>query len=76
MRILDPQRGSKREMIDLVEKNAKIGFDQRFRVIKPDWSKVLVELQDVLSLPNVPQRIESFDISNIQGSDNINSGES
>lgn len=71
VRILDPQRGHKREMIDLVEKNAKIGFDQRFRVIKPDWSKVLVELQELLGLPNSPQRIESFDISNIQGSENV-----
>ena len=71
VRILDPQRGHKREMIDLVEKNAKIGFDQRFRVIKPDWSKVLIELQELLGLPNSPQRIESFDISNIQGSENV-----
>lgn len=71
VRILDPQRGSKREMIDLVEKNARIGFDQRFRVIKPDWTKVLVELQELLGLPNSPQRIESFDISNIQGSENV-----
>ncbi|MFN0109208.1 MAG: excinuclease ABC subunit UvrC [Blastocatellia bacterium] len=71
VRILDPQRGQKREMIDLVEKNAKIGFDQRFRVIKPDWSKALVELQELLGLPNSPQRIESFDISNIQGSENV-----
>lgn len=71
VRILDPQRGHKREMIDLVEKNAKIGFDQRFRVIKPDWSKVLVELQELLGLPTVPTRIESFDISNIQGSENV-----
>ena len=71
VRILDPQRGQKREMIDLVEKNAKIGFDQRFRVIKPDWSKVLVELQELLGLPTVPHRIESFDISNIQGSENV-----
>jgi len=71
VRILDPQRGSKREMIDLVEKNAKIGFDQRFRVIRPDWSKVLVEMQELLGLPNPPHRIESFDISNIQGSENV-----
>ncbi len=71
VRILDPQRGQKREMIDLVEKNAKIGFDQRFRVLKPDWSKVLVELQELLGLPTVPHRIESFDISNIQGSENV-----
>lgn len=71
VRILDPQRGHKREMIDLVEKNAKIGFDQRFRVIKPDWSKALIELQELLGLPSVPNRIESFDISNIQGSENV-----
>jgi excinuclease ABC subunit C len=69
--ILDPQRGKKRELIDLVEKNAKLGFDQRFRVLKPDWSKVLIELQEVLGLPTLPNRIESFDISNIQGSDNV-----
>ncbi len=71
VRILDPQRGQKREMIDLVEKNAKIGFEQRFRVIKPDWSKVLADLQETLGLPAFPQRIESFDISHIQGAENV-----
>ncbi|HKX27929.1 MAG TPA: excinuclease ABC subunit UvrC [Blastocatellia bacterium] len=69
--ILDPQRGRKRELIDLVEKNAKLGFEQRFRVIKPDWTRVLTELQETLGLPNYPARIESFDISNIQGSENV-----
>ncbi|MFN7948012.1 MAG: excinuclease ABC subunit UvrC [Blastocatellia bacterium] len=69
--ILDPQRGKKRELIDLVEKNAKLGFEQRFRVIKPDWTKVLAELQEILGLPAYPHRIESFDISHIQGSDNV-----
>ncbi len=71
VRILDPQRGQKREMIDLVEKNAKIGFEQRFRVIKIDWTKVLADLQEVLGLSQFPQRIESFDISNIQGAENV-----
>jgi excinuclease ABC subunit C len=69
--ILDPQRGRKRELIDLVEKNAKLGFDQRFRIIKPDLGRVLAELQELLSLPSTPRRIESFDISNIQGADNV-----
>lgn len=69
--ILDPQRGRKREMIDLVEKNAKICFEQRFRVIKPDWTKVLTELQELLGLSQYPRRIESFDISNIQGAENV-----
>lgn len=71
VRILDPQRGRKRELIDLVEKNARIGFDQRFRVLRPDWGKVLVDLQELLGLPHFPQRIESFDVSHFQGSDNV-----
>lgn len=69
--IYDPQRGRKRELIDLVEKNAKLGFDQRFRVIKPDLTRVLTELQETLGLPVYPRRIESFDVSNIQGADNV-----
>jgi excinuclease ABC subunit C len=69
--ILDPQRGRKRELIDLVEKNAKLGFDGRFRVIKPDLTRVLTELQETLGLPAYPHRIESFDISHIQGSENV-----
>ncbi len=71
VRILDPQRGEKREMIDLVEKNAKLAFEQRFRVLKPDMERVLEELQEVLELPRFPARIESFDISNIQGAENV-----
>jgi excinuclease ABC subunit C len=71
VRILDPKRGQKAEMITLVENNARIAFEQRFRVLKPDTQKVLEELQEVLELPHLPERIESFDISNIQGSDNV-----
>ena len=69
--ILDPQRGKKRDLIDLVEKNARIGFDQRFRVIQPDWTRVLADMQETFGLPTLPHRIESFDISNIQGSENV-----
>ncbi|MBA3442732.1 MAG: excinuclease ABC subunit UvrC, partial [Pyrinomonadaceae bacterium] len=71
VRILDPQRGEKRDMIDLVEKNAQIAFEQRFRVLKPDMQRVLEELQEALELPRLPARIESFDVSNIQGADNV-----
>ncbi|MEN3333274.1 MAG: excinuclease subunit [Blastocatellia bacterium] len=66
-----PQRGVKRDLIDLVEKNARLNFDQRFRVQRPDMSKVLLELQEILELPELPERIESFDISNIQGDENV-----
>jgi excinuclease ABC subunit C len=71
VRILDPQRGEKRDLIDLVEKNAKLAFEQRFRVLKPDMERVLEELQEVLELKRFPARIESFDISHIQGAENV-----
>ena len=71
VRIVSAQRGQKREMIDLVEKNAKINFDQRFRVLQPDMQQVLEDLQETLDLPDFPARIESFDISHIQGAENV-----
>jgi excinuclease ABC subunit C len=71
VKILDPKRGTKRSMVELVETNAKIAFEQRFRVLKPDSQKVLEELQEMLELSYFPERIESFDISNISGSENV-----
>lgn len=71
VKILDPKRGKKAEMITLVENNAKIAFEQRFRVLQPDTEKVLGDLQEILELPHFPTRIESFDISNISGADNV-----
>ncbi len=71
VRIIVPQRGVKRDLIDLVEKNARLNFDQRFRVQRPDTQKILQELQEALELPELPDRIESFDISNIQGAENV-----
>ncbi|MBK9165048.1 MAG: excinuclease ABC subunit UvrC [Acidobacteria bacterium] len=71
VKILDPKRGRKKDLITLVEKNAQIAFEQRFRVLKPDSEKVLGELQEVLELSYFPERIESFDISNISGAENV-----
>ncbi|MFN2512659.1 MAG: excinuclease ABC subunit UvrC [Pyrinomonadaceae bacterium] len=71
VKILHTQRGEKRDLIDLGEKNAKLAFEQRFRVLKPDMKLVLEELQETLELPRFPTRIESFDISNIQGAENV-----
>jgi excinuclease ABC subunit C len=71
VRIFDPKRGQKRDLVELVETNAKVAFEQRFRVLKPDSEKVLTELQELLELSYFPERIESFDISNIQGAENV-----
>jgi excinuclease ABC subunit C len=69
--ILTPQRGSKRAFLDLVENNAKHSFEQRFRVLKPTSKAIGEALQNALFLPEEPKRIESFDISHIQGTDTV-----
>ena len=69
--ILVPQRGEKRSLIDLAAQNAKQSFDQRFRVMKPAAKAVQEALQDALGLPDVPKRIECFDISHIQGAETV-----
>ena len=66
-----PQRGEKRSLIDLVGQNAKQAFDQRFRVMKPAAKAIQESLQDALMLPELPKRIECFDISHIQGAETV-----
>jgi len=69
--IIVPQRGEKRSLIDLAGNNAKQSFDQRFRVMKPAARAVQEAVQDTLSLPERPRRIECFDISHIQGAETV-----
>ena len=68
-----PQRGQKRALLELVEKNARHSFDQRFRVLKPSSKAIAEALQEGLRLPEPPRRIECFDISHVQGSDTVGS---
>jgi len=67
--IFTPQRGHKRALLDLVKNNAAHSFEQRFRVLKPGSRAIAEALQNALNLPEEPKRIESFDISHIQGTD-------
>jgi excinuclease ABC subunit C len=69
--IFTPQRGSKRAFLDLVENNAKHSFEQRFRVLKPTSKAIGEAVQNALNLLEEPRRIESFDISHIQGTDTV-----
>ncbi len=69
--IFTPQRGTKRAFLDLVESNAKHSFEQRFRVLKPTSKAIGEALQNALNLTEEPRRIESFDISHIQGTDTV-----
>ena len=66
-----PQRGEKRSLVDLVCQNAKQSYDQRFRVLQPTQRAIAQALQDALTLPEPPKRIECFDISHIQGAETV-----
>ena len=69
--ILVPQRGEKRSLLDLAGNNAKQSYDQRFRVTKPNTKAIQEALQDALGMPDLPRRIECFDISHIQGAETV-----
>ncbi|MGE5110060.1 MAG: excinuclease ABC subunit UvrC [Acidobacteriaceae bacterium] len=69
--IIVPQKGEKRSLVDLVGSNAKQSYDQRFRVMKPRTDVLKSVLQDVFILPELPKRIECFDISHIQGAETV-----
>jgi excinuclease ABC subunit C len=69
--LLVPQRGEKRSLVDLAGQNAKQSYDQRFRVLQPSMKAIQEALQDALTLPDLPRRIECFDISHIQGSETV-----
>jgi excinuclease ABC subunit C len=71
VRIIVPQRGDKRELIDLAGNNAKQSYDQRFRILKPNARVIAEALQDALALVELPKRIECFDISHIQGAETV-----
>ena len=66
-----PQRGEKRSLVDLAGQNAKQSYIQRFRVLVPSRKAIQEALADILTLPDLPRRIECFDISHIQGAETV-----
>jgi len=66
-----PQRGEKRSLVDLAGQNARQSYTQRFRVLEPSRKAIQEALADVLMLPELPRRIECFDISHIQGAETV-----
>ena len=69
--ILAPQRGAKRALLELVLKNAAHSFEQRFRVLKPSSAAIVGALEQALGLQQPPRRIESFDVSHLQGAETV-----
>ena len=71
-----PLKGDKKNLVDMVYKNAVEYLEKFSNINKRKYEKsigALEELKNILSLEKIPKRIESFDISNIQGVDSIGS---
>jgi excinuclease ABC subunit C len=74
VRFTVPQRGDKSRFLKMVNKNAEESYKvYKFKRDKEqsDGNKILASLRDVLTLENVPYRIESDDISNISGKESV-----
>jgi excinuclease ABC subunit C len=71
VRIVVPQRGEKRGLVELAARNASLAYQTRFNQATAAQYEALETLQAVLKLPTLPRRIECFDISTIQGSETV-----
>ena len=74
--LLVPQRGEKRRMVELAEKNARMNLirlqEERGRKRHENLA-ALADLAEVLQIPERPARIECYDISNLQGREAVGS---
>ncbi|AVK63196.1 excinuclease ABC subunit C [Lactobacillus sp. CBA3606] len=66
-----PQRGQKRDLLDLAEKNARIVLEEKFRLLELDEQKTTGAMQEITAALGIPagHKIEAFDHSHIQGTD-------
>lgn len=71
--VLTPKRGDKVKLVQMVKKNASVALDNyKIRMLKErEKSVVLESMASRLGLKKPPMRIEAYDISNIQGADNV-----
>ncbi len=70
VRILTPERGAKRQLLQLAEENAAAAIAEHLRNTAVEH-KEAEELQRLLGLPKTPGRVEGFDISNTMGTDSV-----
>jgi excinuclease ABC subunit C len=70
VKVIRPQRGRKFQVLSMADQNAKSQFEAR-RAQVEDLDAALEKVQKRLSLRNFPHRIECFDISNLQGTNQV-----
>ncbi|KXT78744.1 Excinuclease ABC subunit C [Streptococcus sp. DD13] len=68
-KILQPQRGEKKQLINLAIKNARVSLEQKFSLVEKDYQRTQGAVNNIGKLLGIstPRRIEAFDNSNIQG---------
>jgi excinuclease ABC subunit C len=71
VRILIPQRGDKRALVELATRNAELAYRTRFNETTAAHFDALETLRSRLGLGAIPRRIDCFDISTIQGSETV-----
>ncbi|MDH3628972.1 MAG: excinuclease ABC subunit UvrC [Acidobacteriota bacterium] len=71
VRLAVPVRGPKHKFMEIVRRNARLAFDSRFRAHDSHTVTGLNELARIFGMTEPPNRIECFDISNIQGTDAV-----
>jgi excinuclease ABC subunit C len=71
VRLVIPQRGEKRGLVDLAVRNAALAYQSHFGDAATSAFAALDELRGVLQLPTLPRRIEAFDISTFQGRETV-----
>jgi excinuclease ABC subunit C len=71
VKILVPQRGDKRALVELATRNAELAYRTRFNEITAAHFDALETLRSVIGLSSIPRRIDCFDISTIQGSETV-----
>lgn len=68
-KFIKPQRGEKKQLVNLAIKNARVSLQQKFDLLEKDIRKTHGAIENIGELLNIPKpvRIEAFDNSNIQG---------
>jgi excinuclease ABC subunit C len=66
-----PQRGAKREFVAMAEANAALALQNHLLSRENRQQLVLEELQRALNLPSLPHRVEGYDVSSIQGAEQV-----
>ena len=70
VRVVVPERGTKFQLLRLAQENAVVALKDHLRV-QTESSDAVAELQALLGLPQIPSRIECFDISNTMGAQSV-----